>query len=209
MKAAVGATLFFLTTAAGIGRADPTITAKNFKCEYRPRIDGSWEKKGFVDPQTQGENLVLLFRPYLESFDSYEVATTGNVSEHRVEMRCSGSVTLRSGNGKPFKIKDFKFEVDGIGIGSPQGKVELKLVGMSAVTGTSQKDSFEKVWTIRQPDLSRVDVFASKQESNTVCGQELTLRFDEMRATVMREESSFDVTEIFLQSLNINFVPCS
>lgn len=206
MKAVLGMILFWGMMAAETSRADPIITSQNFKCDYRPRVDGKWEARGFVEPQLLGFNLSLLFKQDTDDFGPYPVGTTGNSSEHRVELRCSGSLTLSQ--NKPFKIRDFKFEVFAPAIGSKQGKIELKVLGSSTVTSTQQKDSFEKVWTIRQPDLERLDVFASKQESSTVCGPDLTLRFDELRAIAMREESSFDATELELQSLNITFDPC-
>ncbi len=206
MKAVLWMTVFLGVTAAESGRADPTVTSQDIKCDYQPKID-KWEPRGFVEPQTQGYSINLNFRQSLDDFGPYPVATTGNPSEHRVQVKCKGSLTLS--NDRPFKIRDFKFVLgDLLGIGSAQGKIDLKVQGVTTVTNTNQNDSFEKLWTIRQNDIGRPDVLAGQQESNTVCGQSLTLRFNDLGATAIREVSSFEFTELELESLNINFDRC-
>ncbi len=207
MKALLSTVVVLGMVTAEAGRADPTVTSQSITCEYRPRVDGKWESRGFVEPQLQGLNLSLLFKQGADDFGPYTVSTTGNPSEHRVDLRCAGSITLT--NNKPFKIRDFKFVLgELLGIGSSQGKIELKVLGKTTVISSNQTDGFEKLWTIGQADLNRPDILASKQESNTVCGQNLTLRFDELRGTAVREKTSFDGTEFELQSLDIAFDPC-
>jgi hypothetical protein len=206
MKAVLWTTMFFVVAAAEHGRADPTIKTNNFKCEYRSRVDGGWEKRGQVIPDMQGHSLFLRFEPTDEGSALDQFGTTNTGFEYRVEARCPGSITIM--NNKPFKIRDFKFEVNNAFIGSNQGQIELKVVGMSTLTNTNQKDSFEKGWIIRKPDLDRTDAFVSKQESNTVCGQQLTLRFDDLRGIVTSDADSGEVTELSLLSLNLNFDPC-
>jgi hypothetical protein len=206
MKAVLWTTVFLGLASAEAVWAAPTIKAQNFKCEYRSRVDGNWEKRGYVYPEMQGQSLLLKFESTDEGSGMDQIGTTNTGFEYRVEARCPGSITLE--DNKPFKIRDFKFGVGGAYIGSNQGLIELKVAGWTTITNTNKKDSFEKSWTIRKPDLDRNDAFVSKQESNTVCGQQLTLRFDDLRGVVVSDAASGEITDVNLQYLNLNLDPC-
>ena len=206
MKAALWTAVFFGVVGAGEGRADLSVQSESFECMVLPRTDSkTWVPRGAVDAYTEGRTLVLSFSPNRKGLD--ELATTNTPFEYRVEARCKGSVTLRA--EKNFKIRDFYFTRKFADISPANGKIELKVVGVASVDGTNQKDSFEKVWTLFNRDLTNLDAaFSAKAESNTVCGSQLTLSFNDVRGIVSTEQNSGSSTEISLQALNLTLDDC-
>lgn len=215
MKAVLLSAMFFV---AVTGQSAPRIDKQQFNCEYKPETNGKWEPRGSVISTVDGQTLRLEFSEGMNS-----VFTTGTGLEYRVEARCPGSITLS--DNKPFKIRDFKFDVvvDDSFIESPQGQMELKVAGWALVNNSNPKDSFDKVWNVRYQEFERyktatdesaknkLNPFTAKQESNTVCGSQLTLRFDDLRAVVISDQTSSgdgSPTGLATRQLLINLDPC-
>ncbi|HYX37613.1 MAG TPA: hypothetical protein VE954_31310 [Oligoflexus sp.] len=219
MKAVFLPAMFFVAVSAEQGLALPKIVSQQFNCAYKAKDNGAWSNSGQVDAQMNNDGLSLNF---LDNNGSGmdEIRTTGEALEYKVEGRCPGSISL-SDSEKKFKIRDFNFVVNFADIGTSEGKIELKATGLANVTNTNQKDSFEKEWAVNKVQLDRwndapddfqkaqLNPFVAKQESQTVCGNQLTLRFDDLRGMVVRKKSSdSEPTEISLNKLHITFDPC-
>jgi hypothetical protein len=203
MKAALWTAVFFVVAGAETGRADPKVQSATFNCEYRSQEGGSWEKRSAATVSMNGRTLIVDFN---SSNAMNSVGTTNTGNEYRVEARCPGTVTLSDGGR--FKIRDFAVNVNNAYIGSEKGTIELKVQGTTIVTGTNQKDGFDKYWKLGKSRVDSGNFFDAQVESNTVCGNQLTLRFEDLRTTVWSDPQTFEFTEVSLNSLLINLDPC-
>jgi hypothetical protein len=204
MKAALWTAVFFVVAGAEVGRADPQVLFSSFNCEYKPQLNANWERRGSVQVSTEGSNLVLTFvDDDLNQSALNSVFTTNTENELRVEARCLGFVNLL--NDQNYKIRDFKFNVnDTPAIASPKGAIEFKAKGVTTVGSTNQSDSFDKDWRMTKSGLDRGEQFNAQKESQTVCGKNLTVRFEDLRATVKAEldtDSTFVSVKSFVVSL--------
>lgn len=222
MKAVLLPAIFFGALSAQSGLAAPTMSGYQFNCAYKSQVNGNWESRGLVSPFMSSDGLHLRFGPSEAGSGMDQIQTTNTDSEYRVEGRCPGWITLT--DSKPFKIRDFAFVVNFAEIGAKEGLVELKLAGWALVNNSDPKDSFDKIWTVRKPELDRfnnetddshktkLDPFKSKYESKTVCGNQLTLRFDDLRGVAIRNQTSQvderEPTTVDLSELWVTFDPC-
>jgi hypothetical protein len=210
MKAALWTAVFFVVAGAEVGRAEPLVQFSKFNCEYKPQLnEDNWEPRGSVQVGTEGGNLVLTFVNDSSGNASLNsVFTTNTETELRVEARCFGEVRLA--NNENFKIRDFKFNVNPDNkpaIGSPKGAIELKAKGVTTVSGTNQNDSFDKQWKMTKSGLDRGEQFNAQKESQTVCGKQLSLNFEDLRAIVKAEFDS-DSTFVNVDSFVVSFDRC-
>lgn len=203
MKAALWTAVFFVVAGAEAGWADPYVQSANINCEYRPREGGGWEKRSPANVYMNGRTLVVDFQ---SSNAMNSVGTTNTGNEYRVEARCPGTVTLSDSSA--FKIRDFSVSVNNAYIGSEKGTIELKVQGMTTVNVTNQKDGFDKYWKLSKSRVDSGNFFDAQVESNTVCGNQLTLRFEDLRATVWSDPQTVEFTEVSLNSLFVNLDRC-
>lgn len=214
-----------LVVFAQILAAAPTVSSAQFKCESKSNVQAPWDDRGAVSIQSDNAAVQLNFIPGGSSqLDGMGfMSTTNQDSEFRVEARCPGQFIVKSAS--PIRIRDFVFQVRDADIGSPEGFIELNVSGFTSLLGQeSPSDEFGKQWTVHKNELERfqnepeganknnLDPFKAKQEQKTLCGTNLLLRFNDLRAVAQRNRTSDNnerrSTSYQLNHLRISFEAC-
>lgn len=185
------------------------------RCAYRMgkdnRVDPVTKQRLPVPPPEQTASPTSNFNGNefelnVEVSGGLAIVTTGDVSDKVTFLNCAGQLDQTLHFDSPKRLTGFKVVTEGLVVSGNSAVAKFKFSG-HVLLPNGRSNSFDKDKTLRgangEVSLDFSDEFFP--EGNTVCGNDLTIRFNQVSASAERSDNVSDAARIAWKKIVLQF----